>query len=451
MSKYDVHTTAADVAAGAAGAAGLPGAGRVPENANVYCGSDKAKKTTRITTGVVVGLLVAIIGTLLAAYMPGFPDEEIWRTDLCDDPDEINQRQLDRGLMASLLLSVTFGFLNFGVDYVFDSDPSTSTVFFGLLMGSVVGFFLDNLIGSEEGLILLKEDASAGVSYAAGKISSASFLRYAVTVLLDTFVSVILFGAAFPLVAKHLLPCNAALANGLCSAVIGFVTFQAYANQTRFLWAYPDPQAPKDTLISSSTIYLATVIASVVFLSADTWAGDAAGPRGGINLPWVKLLVVGSAFLLMSILYFTDNSDQLPATNIDQSYVRSPTSGEQADWEKETAAVCEKSDSCQFSKAEGAGDRAYLRTLVYVNDPPRATDFVYDSAYAGKAILSFVVISCTVLTLHFCHSKERGWRQRSVAAALICIPFLAWIWASDPPEGLDEPTCLPESDSTVSH
>ena len=85
-----------------------------------------------------------------------------------------------------------------------------------------------------------------------------------------------------------------AIANGVVSSIISMITFNAYANQTRFLWAYPDKG--QENVISTPVILLAATILSILFLISNTG-------EGGINSPNMKLVIVYTTLLSMSLLY----------------------------------------------------------------------------------------------------------------------------------------------------
>ena len=57
------------------------------------------------------------------------------------------------------------------------------------------------------------------------------------------------------------------LHTGILQSIVGFITFQAYTNQTRFNWAYPDPSKPRELRIPPGTIMISTAIAGVVYLA----------------------------------------------------------------------------------------------------------------------------------------------------------------------------------------
>lgn len=219
------------------------------------------------------------------------------------DPDALKiRRQQSRGTVASILVSLTFGILNYLVDKFGHIDPATSTALVGMVFGGTLGFLMDNTLGSDNGFRLLREQgALAGWKYALGQMATGAYLRYTLTVLLDMFVSLILFKPLFgQLQTFPYLRCHDALANGLASTIIGLTTFQAYANVTRFAWAYPatDSQT-KRSWIRGSTMQVVVSVAGVVFLASNTQSTPG---ELGINHPQVKLWVVLGSMCLIWFL-----------------------------------------------------------------------------------------------------------------------------------------------------
>ena len=84
------------------------------------------------------------------------------------------------------------------------------------------------------------------------------------------------------------------IANGFCSFLIGLLTFQVYANMTRFQWAYPSgAEDVYNQWVSGSTMVLAISIMSMLYLTTET--RTRVGEKG-INDPPVKLAIVFFAF-----------------------------------------------------------------------------------------------------------------------------------------------------------
>ena len=60
----------------------------------------------------------------------------------------------------------------------------------------------------------------------------------------------------------------------IVQAIVAFVTFNAYTNQTRFNWAYPSPLLPEDDRMSPFVVSLATAVAGSLYLVHKQRADD---------------------------------------------------------------------------------------------------------------------------------------------------------------------------------
>lgn len=229
-----------------------------------------------------------------------------WDVDPKSDDDEKNNRQKRRGTIASILVSLSFSTLNSIVDKYGKVDASTSTALFGYILGGTLGFLADQGLGTDQGLRVFKEQGMfAGMDYIFGSLYSGKYMRYGITVLLDMFISVMIFVKMFSWAkdGSSFLKENSWIANGICSALIGLVTFQAYTNQTRFLWAYPDPKSKsKATWMKSSTVLTITTVSAVAFMMADTGSD-------GLNNVNVKMAIVMVTLGIMTMLSLFDHLD----------------------------------------------------------------------------------------------------------------------------------------------
>ena len=247
----------------------------------------------KFTVGVSVLVCLAVIRRT-------FRDAEATRYDLTDPDAKRIARQQSRGTVASVLTSLSFGLVNFAVDYYGDVNAATSTALIGMVFGGTVGFLMDNAMGSDAGWKLWSTAGRTKAwKYALGCLSTDRYIRYAITVLFDMFLTLILFRPIYTNVKNlpYFNKGNAAMANGLCSTIIGLITFQAYANVTRFTWAYPstDSQEGSDW-IKGATMQVLVSIAATLFLASNT---KVEGEQFGINDEEVKLpLVLGSMVLL---------------------------------------------------------------------------------------------------------------------------------------------------------
>ena len=229
-----------------------------------------------------------------------------------DEEEKIKEKNV-RGGIASLTTTLMFAFINFASDNLGQADPSTSTALIGLLLGGTCGYIADIYFGTDvgfsrfntnklENLDKINEESigpkAQAFQYAIGNLVTANYLRYIITVLMDSFISLILLKPLLEnIITKRFFMCgnNQAYGNAIVSAVIGLITFQAYANQTRFQWAYPDPGTLTKTAIHPASIFMATTAFAVLFLLADTGST-------GINAPKAKLGIVCFTLALLTLL-----------------------------------------------------------------------------------------------------------------------------------------------------
>ena len=233
-----------------------------------------------------------------------------------NDSDAVKKKRISsRGTISSLLSSIIYGFLNGMIDAKGKISPATSTALVGMFYGGTVGFLADISLGSDSGLRELKENFAGGIGFTFGNMATGRYVRYLLTVIFDTFVSLILFKPLYLLflrtkpaflksgMIKRLgfgfLGNNfESLANAIASTLIGIITFQAYANQTRFYWAYPDAQTKdSSSLINTNSMLIAIAIMSMVYLTSNTQVMPG---EKGVNHPKNKIIIV--CFLLFSTI-----------------------------------------------------------------------------------------------------------------------------------------------------
>ena len=93
------------------------------------------------------------------------------------------------------------------------------------------------------------------------------------------------------------------IANGFVSVFLGVLTFEVYANMTRFQWAYPSGiENHKEPWISGPTMLLCAVIMNMVYLTTETRTRVG---EPGINDPNIKI-VVTCITKLLKIMYITN-------------------------------------------------------------------------------------------------------------------------------------------------
>ena len=212
-----------------------------------------------------------------------------------------------RGTMASLLsvFAVSVFLQGFFKNKAL-LDGATTSILLGLMFGGTYGFILDQAIGQDEGY---GQDTMGWAVSDMRLVHSATakYGRYMVTVLIDLFLSAIMLKhLQDALVTLPFFRHNRNTSESLVNVIVGVVTFQAYANLTRFTWAYPSTSAESSSLwLNPDIVQLLTSITAVLFLCTDTVPNPPEGGKReevGINHPLTKILITLAAILIMFIM-----------------------------------------------------------------------------------------------------------------------------------------------------
>tara|TARA_B100000427_G_C15481610_1_gene583282 strand:+ start:269 stop:1375 length:1107 start_codon:yes stop_codon:yes gene_type:complete len=261
-------------------------------------------------------LMVFIIIVLIYLYYKIY-DTNIYNTNPCSTDEEIKNRQLNRGIVASIIVAIIVGTINSSTDHFANVDPSTSTALLGMVLGGTIGFIFDILLGSDNGWRITKHNKADGINYAFGTLATPKFQRYLVTLLLDIFISLIIFSIGYTILLKYpYFRCYPSITNGIISAIISILTFQIYANSTRFLWAYPDINSNSDNWIPSFIIFICVIISGVIFMKVNTSPGNI--PEKGINHPDIKFYLFITALLLITFISLNNEDEATPKYNINR-------------------------------------------------------------------------------------------------------------------------------------
>lgn len=273
-----------------------------------------------------IGIFIAFGGTLTAILYKIFVNKEDYV--IPEDDEELSiKRQENRGMTTSLIVTLVFGTFSTLINTVSKVHLPTSTALLSLFLGNTVGFLLDNAMGTNQGLKKFQEEGfTSGVKNMFASLSSGKYLRYIVTVLLDIFVALLLLDTTYKALIK--LPyfgCNnltKSVANGLVASVISIITFNAFTNQTRFLWAYPDTSLGEENTLPSFTILMINIVMAIVFLRTDTG-------NEGIDNHKIKIILVYAVLAITTILYMsgmdTPNTDSENNENNENSKANNKT------------------------------------------------------------------------------------------------------------------------------
>lgn len=275
--------------------------------------------------------IVSILFLIMGLAMIGFTvaDKKNFSTgeDDFDIPTELNEEQRKeyikrvkenrvqgRGTLASFGISAVVTVIGVVMARMCVNDTQLE-VLFGYLLVPVLGFMVDIGFGTDEGYGLFKSgQLHKWMSLVFSSLWDYSFVRFVVSFLLDLFISKPLAGIIRGNILKKIVdivPRNGLerwLAENLTSfiqTVVAVITFQAYTNQTRFLWAYPDKGLPKESRLSSFGIMIATSISAVFYMYV--YRKDTANFKTHIALVFAALL----------ILTFLSKMNQMDAPMVD--------------------------------------------------------------------------------------------------------------------------------------
>lgn len=292
---------------------------------------------------LVLAIVLIVIGILLVWFLTNTDEtmgltneyklDENGKEDVggeLEQPETIDERQKKRGQYISILMSIFFGGFNTIMDGFGQVNSATSTALFGLLLGGTVGFMCDIGYASDTGKRTIDNDGfSEMMDYVFATLASGKYTRFLVVTLIDTFISLMLFSVAYPILLKlPVFRCFPSVTNGFISALIAVITFQAYANQTRFEYAYPDPKATPSQVTPTVIILLVTAVTATTFLKVNTMTAVDEGygiDVQGINHPTIKLILVMLVFTLLTGLVYAGRSDpELQFTYTSRSIYKNP-------------------------------------------------------------------------------------------------------------------------------
>jgi len=266
--------------------------GKISNSVNNNKNSKKGNKWFAYLTILLI-ILAAPIGAIV--YVTSLKNDKSvnnWKPDISDQ--EKIDRTSDRGtiisiiLMLSALIQATLKGLG--------ASHTMLLLLYGFFMASVLGFMGDQGYGTDEGFSLKDIGSNDGenpiqgfatqLKYVFGTLTTGSFWRFIVTVFLDMFISspiqsviVAVFNPhiqilkntipTLPKIVGILLKFVTDNFDNVLQSFVAFITFLAYANDTRFRWAYAGSDINPNLLIPTSVIKISTALAGVVYLIAN--------------------------------------------------------------------------------------------------------------------------------------------------------------------------------------
>ena len=252
----------------------------IPQSSGVV---KKIKDILGSKTGMTVSVSVVIVVLIIAIIMFIISNQNAEHVDTynADASDDVkSQRTKTRGSLISVYLTFLVIFQALLKSYGAEETPLL--LYFGFITAAVIGYMGDQGYGTDEWYSILKNKnggMAACLKYCLGSLMQPQFMRYILTVLLDMFISAPLLKITeyIPTVGKlvkaleggsGLTQVFAKNFDNILQSFVGFITFLAYTNDTRFSWAYAGELLDSNQLLSTGTIKLAVAIAGLVFLIA---------------------------------------------------------------------------------------------------------------------------------------------------------------------------------------
>ena len=236
--------------------------------------------------------------------------ESVWQTNPTDPEHVKTARTQERGTVISILSGIILTLVSMIMIKLCVKDGDIE-VLFGYILAPILGYILDIGIGTDQGFSYFsKGDLGNWVSHLLSSLYNYSFIRFIVTFLLDMFISKPISGVMRGYSLAKLKSYKAVTIfkpldnfiktnlTGIIQSIVGFITFQAYTNQTRFLWAYPSPTTPLQERIPSFAVMIATAVSGSVYLLSY---------RTDTQHLELNIALVMVALGLISILSVTDN------------------------------------------------------------------------------------------------------------------------------------------------
>ena len=226
-----------------------------------------AKKLLLWSPPVILVATVYMIYSLIVS-------KDNWSTDTNVDAKKIKDRTTNRGMFVSIISAIILSIVG-GVMAGIKVPENMIVINYGFILGPVIGYMLDIGIGTDEGFRRLKEDKVEWFKYIFDSLVDSKFFRYIITVLLDLFISDpiqdVLRDILKPIRAE--MSTEGSYSNLIASnlpsiiqGLVGFITFNAYTNQTRFNWAYPSENLSNEDKMSTFLVSLATALAGSLYI-----------------------------------------------------------------------------------------------------------------------------------------------------------------------------------------
>lgn len=262
-----------------------------------------------ITIASVIYLIISLVKT-----------KSNWTTDDNSEVKTINERTANRGMFVSIISAIILSVVG-GIMAAMKVPENMIIINYGFILGPVIGYMLDIGIGTDDGYRKFKEDKEEWIKYVFSSLINTKFIRYIITVLLDLFIS----DPIQDILREQINPVREEMISGnlyssmignnlpsIIQGIVGFITFNAYTNQTRFNWAYPSENLPDSQKMSTFLIGLSTAIAGALFIVHNKAADDR-----GMKVAYV-IIAVSMLYIMNS--YGLDKDDPKKKKNKTNKY-----------------------------------------------------------------------------------------------------------------------------------
>ena len=223
------------------------------------CDANAARrKMVTYSLGAAIGM--GALGYVFSLYF----HDDTWRQGAgVDERDRQRATQL-RGALTSIASSLSFGLMVMTLNSRAYVQQLSSVALMSLTLGNIIGFVADVAFASDTGAgHVLANSNDKAMRHGFAALTTTDFARYLVSMLLDLFISSILVdrilavvqnasfagGALRSAQAFAQCPPGNALMPTLATVLVSTITFYAYTNATRFLFAIRPsrfPQTPQE-------------------------------------------------------------------------------------------------------------------------------------------------------------------------------------------------------------
>jgi len=204
-----------------------------------------------------------------------YNDKKIWLVDNCEDPKITKKRMQQRSIFLSIV-----GVINLIVYSIYKSckiNPSIILKTYTYLLGPVLSFLIHGLYYTNEGLTIVNEDIF-NIKYFLGLLSTNTFYRYFIVVLIDMFISIPLISRMKDIIKPLLIKKNDSIITSILSnniekiliIVVKVLSHFTYLEKLRLNWIFPNKNYTEKDYYPTILIVIFTLISGTIFINKTT-------------------------------------------------------------------------------------------------------------------------------------------------------------------------------------